>query len=276
MVGPKIKREAVRYSIEKYKISVSRACKILGLARSSFDYSEHPRDDSEVAEALKKLADDNKRFGHPRLFFLLKRDKGIIVNHKRSERIYGELGLQIKSRKRKKLGGSPRSVMPITPYGQGDVCAIDFVFDYIESGRRLKTLTMVDEKTKISPGILIAHSIKGADLGPFIELACEKLPKVIRVDQGAEFTSRVFLDWAYKHDIRLEFTKVKKPNQVIESFNSRFRDECLNEHLFFDLEDAIDKIHEWHDRYNNHNPHSSLGMLTPVEFAKKDGSMLSA
>ena len=276
MVRPRLKREAARYVIEKYKITVSRACRILGLARSTFDYEEHPRDDSEVEKALENLAENNKRFGHPRLFLLLKREKGIVVNHKRSERIYQKLGLQIKNRKRKKLGGLPRKVAPLVPYGQGDVLAIDFVFDYIESGRRLKTLTMVEEEAKVSPGILVAHSIKGSDLGPFIELACEKLPKVIRVDQGTEFTSRAFLDWAYKNDIQLEFTRVRKPNQLIESFNSRFRDECLNEHLFLDLEDAIEKIGAWHDRYNNFNPHSSLRMLTPNEFAKKNESMLTA
>jgi putative transposase len=276
VVGPKLKRETARYVQQKYATSASRTCRVLGLARSTFDYEEHPRDDSEVADALTDLAGQNKRFGHPRLFVLLRREKKIEVNHKRSERIYQNLGLQIKNRKRKKLGSSGRKVEPITPYGSGDVLAIDFVFDYIESGRRLKTLTIVDEKTKISPALLVAHSIRGKDLGPFIELACEILPKVIRVDQGTEFTSRAFLDWAYKNDVQLEFTRVRKPNQLIESFNSRFRDECLNEHLFHDLEDAIEKVNQWHYRYNNFNPHSSLGMMTPAEFARRSESMLIA
>lgn len=118
------------------------------MARSTFDYEEHPRDDSEVADALTDLAGQNKRFGHPRLFVLLRREKKIEVNHKRSERIYQDLGLQIKNRKRKTLGASGRKVEPIIPYGTGDVLAIDFVFDYIESGRRLKSLTIVDEKNK--------------------------------------------------------------------------------------------------------------------------------
>lgn len=276
MVGPKIKREAARHAVKKLSVSASRVCRVLGLARSTFDYQEHPRDDSEVEEALKELASDNKRFGHPRLFFLLSREKSIYVNHKRSERIYSKLGLQIKNRKRKKLGGISRKTPQKVPYGQGEVLAIDFMFDYIESGRRLKILTMVEEKTKISPGLLVDHSIKGVDLGPFIEMACEKLPKVIRVDQGTEFTSRAFLDWAYSKGIELEFTRVRKPNQLVESFNSRFRDECLNEHLFHNLEDAITKIEMWHYRYNNFNPHSSLGMLTPIEFAKRNETMLVA
>ena len=123
MVRPKLRLEMAKYVVRNYKLSVSRVCKILGLARSTYDYDEHPRDDSEIADALKELASQNKRFGHPRLFVLLQREKRIFVNHKRS----------------------------------GDVLAIDFVFDYIESGRRLEVLTMVDEENKVSPSVLVDH-----------------------------------------------------------------------------------------------------------------------
>ena len=95
---PKERRKMAKYARKQYSISSSRACRILGLPRSTFDYEEHPRDDSEVVSALKELAGQNKRFGHPRLFLLLSREKDIRVNHKRSERIYQELGLQIKKR----------------------------------------------------------------------------------------------------------------------------------------------------------------------------------
>lgn len=274
MVRPKAKRAEALYLHQKYAVSVSRSCELLGLARSSFDYREHPRDDSELGEKLEELAGKHRRFGHPRLLVLLRR-AGFKDNHKRSERLYRKLKLQIKSRKRKKLGGGRKPVQ-LFPYGSEDVLAIDFVFDYLESGRRIKTLTLVDEYSKISPGILVSRSIRGDDLGPFIELATDKLPKVIRVDQGTEFTSRAFLDWAYKNNVELDFTRVRKPNQVIESFNSRLRDECLNEHLFYDLEDAIEKINLWHKKYNYFNPHSSLGMLTPIEFASRQEKMLSA
>ena len=135
---------------------------------------------------------------------------------------------------------------------------------------------MLDERTKVSPALMVAHSIRGEELGPFIELTCEKLPKVVKVDQGTEFTSRAFLDWAYKQDVLLEFTRGRRPNQLIESFNNRFRDECLNEHLFHDLEDAMEKIECWHDKYSNYNPHSSLRMMTPAEFVKRSKIMLSA
>lgn len=267
MVRPSVKKKYALYLRKEYEVSASRACRTVGLSRATFDYKEHSRDDSEVEERLTKLAHEHRRFGHPRLHVLLRRE-GLIINHKRSERIYKKLKLKLKRRKRKKLGVG-RSQVNVTPYGSKQVLAIDFVFDYIESGRKLKVLTMVDEYSKVSAGILIGHSIRGVHLGEFIELAMPVLPKVIRVDQGTEFTSRAFLDWSYKNNIQLDFTRVKKPNQVIESFNSRLRDECLNEHLFFSLKDAEEKINRWHEKYNNFNPHSSLGMLTPNEFVMK-------
>lgn len=251
--------------METYQVSAKRACKTVGLARSSFDYKNHPRDHSKLEKRICELAGEHKRFGHPRLHVLLRRE-GFRVNHKCSERIYKKLELKLKRRKRKKLGVGRSQKHPV-PYGSSDVLAIDFVFDYLESGRRLKVLTLVDEFTKVSPGLLVAHSIKGINLGEFIELAMPILPRIIRVDQGTEFTSRAFLNWSYKNNIELDFTRVKKPNQIIESFNSRFRDECLNEHVFYDLEDAHEKINLWHEKYNDFNPHSSLGMLTPNEFA---------
>jgi len=190
--------------------------------------------------------------------------------------VYKDLGLQIGRRKRKKLGSYPR--LPATrASASNEVWAIDFMFDYVESGRRLKVFTIVDEFSKWSPGLLVDHSIKGNDVVGYLDhLAGGKYPKVIRVDQGTEFTSRAMLDWSYRHGIQLEFTRVRKPNQVVESFNSRVRDECLNEHVFFSLADARAKIDEWHWSYNNFNPHSALGMKTPAEFAKEQEVVLAS
>ena len=211
MVRPKDRRAEGLYLVEKYKVSKARSCHLLGLSFSTFSYSPKFRDDSQVQEKLISLADENKRFGHPRLFVLLKQELSD-VNHKRSHRVYTELNLQIGRRKRKKLGSQHR--LPPTRATEPDqVWAIDFMFDYLETGRRLKTLTIVDEFSKISPGILVDHSIRGGDVTGFLEhLASGKYPKVLRVDRGTEFTSRAMLDWAYRNNIRLEFTKVRKPN----------------------------------------------------------------
>ena len=275
MVRPSERRAEAQYLVERYQCPKARICRLLGLSVSTASYKERVSADEPVADKLKELADKHKRFGHPRLFVFLKREQPN-VNHKRSRRIYQDLGIQIGKRKRKKLGSVPR--LPTTRATQAnEVWAIDFMFDFVESGRRLKILTTIDEYAKLSPGVLVSHSIKGTDVVDFLDhLAGGHYPKVLRVDQGTEFTSRAVLDWAYKHNVTLEFTRVRKPNQQIESFNSRVRDECLNEHLFFSLEDAREKIDQWHWRYNNINPHSALGMKSPTEFAKELDSMLAS
>lgn len=263
------------YLVEKYKRPKARVCRLLGLSISTCDYKEKPKNDEAVGEALKRLATKHRRFGHPRLFVFLKKELPA-VNHKRSRRVYQDLHLQIGRRKRKKLGSIPR-LTASQATKQNEIWAIDFMFDFLETGRRLKVLTVVDEFAKFSPGVLVDHSIKGTDVVDYLEyLSQGSYPKVIRVDQGTEFTSRAMLDWAYKRGITLEFTRVRKPNQIIESFNSRVRDEVLNEHVFFDLEDARAKIDQWHWEYNNINPHSSLGMKSPVEFANGPGNMLAS
>ena len=275
MVGPGERRVAGRYLVDKYKKPAARICRLLGLSISTFSYQDSPRDDAPIRAKFEELTQEHRRFGHPRLFVLLKRDMPG-VNHKRTRRVYRAMGLQIGRRKRKKLGGRPR-LAATQARAPGEAWAIDFMFDYVESGRRLKVLTIVDEFAKESPGILVHHSIRGTDVTAFLDqLAAGSYPKIIRVDQGTEFTSRAMLDWAYKHGITLEFTRVRKPNQIIESFNSRVRDECLNEHTFFSLEDARQKIDEWHWKYNNINPHSALGMKSPVEFAKEWKNMLAS
>lgn len=272
---PSEKRAEAQYLTEKYQRPSARICRLLGLSISTQKYQEKSKDDGLIREKFEELIEGHRRFGHPRLFVLIKRGMPE-VNHKRTRRIYREMGLQIGRRRRKKLGGHPR--LPATAAtAPNQIWAIDFMFDYIESGRRLKVLTTVDEFAKESPGILVDQSIRGVDVIAFLDhLASGKYPKVIRVDQGTEFTSRAMLDWSYKHKITLEFTSVRKPNQIIESFNSRVRDECLNEHTFFSLEDARKKIDEWHWRYNNINPHSALGMKSPMEFAKKQRSMIAS
>jgi putative transposase len=275
VVRPKDRRQEALYLVEKYKSTKARCCRLLGLGVSTLSYQEKPNQDGPVRDRLIHLAGENKRFGHPRLFVLLKHEMPE-VNHKRSHRIYAELDLQIQRRKRKKLGSYQR-LPPTRATEVNQVWAIDFMFDYLETGRRLKVFNIVDEYSKISPGILVSNSIRGEDVTQFLEHVADGVfPKIIRVDQGTEFTSRAMLDWAYRNNIRLEFTKVRKPNQVIEAYNSRVRDECLNEHVFFSLEDARTKIDEWHWRYNNFNPHSALGMKSPIEFAKEREVMLAS
>lgn len=151
-----------------------------------------------------------------------------------------------------------------------EIWSFDFVSDRFESDRKLKALTIVDDCSKKSPGILAEYSIASKDVTNFFD-SLEKLPRKLRCDNGPEMTSRHFLDWAYQRKIDVEYIDPGKPiqNAYIESFNSRIRDECLNEEVFLDLADAKAKIEKWRRYYNEKRPHTALDFKTPKEFEEE-------
>lgn len=144
---------------------------------------------------------------------------------------------------------------------------MDFVFDWLMTRRKLKCLTIIDDFTKESVGIHVDHSISGAEVGRFLDQLGRK-PTRIRSDNGPEFISMALMDWFHTSGVEHETITPGKPNEnaFIESFNSRFRDECLNEHVFRDLRDARSKVEDWRKEYNELHPHSSLGLKSPAEF----------
>jgi len=260
---------------EEFDSSTARACRTIRIARSTFDYQpKFPDKDTKLRERLRELVVRHRRFGLPRLHVLLKRE-GLVKNQKRTERIYAQERLQIKRRGRKKLSRLPRVARPQATR-PNEVWSIDFVFDWLISKRRLKCLTIVDDFTKESVGILSSNSISGAAVTRYLD-SLGVLPERIRSDNGPEFSSTAFLDWSQDR-VDHELITPGKPNEnaFIESFNSRFRDECLNEHVFRSLEDAREKIEAWRDDYNTIHPHSSLEMKSPKEFAIGWEKMLNA
>ena len=150
--------------------------------------------------------------------------------------------------------------------------AKSMLVEQLLDGRRFRVLTIVDNFTRESLGLYAAQSIKGDDVVEVLDdiIAHRGKPKRIQVDNGSEFTSRSMDLWAYLNKVKLDFSRPGKPtdNAFIESFNGKFRFECLNENWFLSLADARDKIEQWRNDYNRHRPHSSLGDLTPMEFAK--------
>jgi putative transposase len=153
------------------------------------------------------------------------------------------------------------------PTEPNQVWSFDFMFDRSESDRKIKILTIVDDLSKKSPGLLVQYSITANDMIIFFN-SLPSLPKRLRCDNGPEMSSKEFMDWAYKRGIEIEFIEPGKPNQnaFIESFNSRLREEHLNEEIFLDLEDAKKKIEKWRRFYNEERPHTSLKFKTPKEF----------
>jgi putative transposase len=156
---------------------------------------------------------------------------------------------------------------------------MDFVCDSLFNGRRFRALTIADNFSRECPAIEVGQSIKGEDVVAVMDRLVEErgAPDRIQCDNGSEFISRVLDKWAYENGVTMDFSRPGKPmdNAMIESFNGSFRDECLNVNWFLSIEDAREKIELWRIEYNDFRPHSSLGDLTPRQFAEQSESQKS-
>lgn len=252
-----------------------RACRAIGLSRTSFGYRERVKPDEEgLRRRLKELAQVRRRFGCRRLHVMLRRE-GVRINHKRTERLYREEGLMLRIRRRKKLASLLRTEIP-KPTHRNHIWSMDFMRDALANGRKIKLLTIVDEYTRKCFRIEVDTSINGARVVRVLnEISqAEGLPEIIIIDNGPEFIGKALDAWAYQRGVKLAFTTPGKPveNAYIESFNGKFRDECLNENWFMTLEQAREIVEEWRVDYNTERPHSSLEYMTPEEFIMREMS----
>jgi len=258
-------------AVTRFGLSERRACQLVRLHRSSYRYQARPPDDDALRERMRELARKHRRFGSPRLHALLRRE-ALVVNHKRTERIYRQEGLALRRKRRRRRISFLRMEMPAATRPH-EVWSMDFLSDACAGGRRLRILTIVDDFTRLSPGILVGTSISGRRVAAFIDRLAlfHGYPQRLRVDNGPEFTSAFFHQWAAEKGIQLEHIRPGKPsdNAFIESFNGKLRDECLNEHWFAHVRDAQEKIESWRQLYNEVRPHSSLNDRTPYEFFKE-------
>jgi putative transposase len=257
---------------EKTGISERRACRLVGISRTVLSYrSEADPVNQELAQRILGFAAERRRFGYRRIHALLRRE-GWPANHKRVFRLYRDAGLAVRRRKRRRGVTVPRRPLAL-PAGPNQVWSMDFVMDALSNGRRLKCLNIVDDFTKEAIDIVVDHSITGAYVTRILERAAlfRGLPGAIRTDQGPEFTGKALDQWAYRNGVELRLIEAGKPmqNAYVESFNGRFRDECLNDHWFTSLTEARATVAAWRRDYNECRPHSAIGYLTPAEFAAR-------
>ena len=219
---------------------------------------------------LRELAEARRRYVYRRLTVLLKRE-GWTVNHKRVYRLYQEEDLSVRTKKRKKRSSHLR-IVPAPPTRPNERWAMDFVYDRLEAGHHFRALTVVDVLTRECLAIHTDRQLSGVKVSKVLDVIANErgYPKEITVDNGTEFFSRAMDAWAHGHEVKLDFIRPGRPmeNGFIESFNGRLRDECLNGELFSDLVDARRKLEAWRRDYNENRPHSSIGNLTPVEYAR--------
>jgi putative transposase len=243
----------------------------MNISTSVLRYCPRPDTSRQLHERIVSLAAQRRRFGYRRIHILLTRE-GWRVNVKRVYRLYRNAGLAVRKRSRKRIGLTERVplLLPETP---NYAWSMDFVHDGLADGRRLRCLNVVDECTRESIVIEVDTSISGVRVVRVLDRIAEHrpLPRMIRVDHGPEFTSLALDAWAHARGVKLAFIQPGKPTQnaYIESFNGRFRDECLNDNWFLTLHEARVLIEAWRKDYNSVRPHSSLGNITPAEFAAK-------
>jgi putative transposase len=268
VVTPEQRRTAVTLAMQTAGISERRACRFTGFARSTQRYCTRRAPRTELRERLHTLAVLRPRWGYRRLHLLLRRE-GYRVNRKLVQRLYREEGLAVRRRKRKRVA-VPRAPLP-PPSRPNERWSMDFVSDALGDGRKFRAFTLVDDFTRECPVIEVDVSLPGARVVRVLEQLAQVrgLPKAIVCDNGPEFAGQALDQWAHRHGITLEFIEPGKPvqNAYIESFNGRFRDECLNESWFVSLGDAQRTIEAWRLDYNEARPHSGLADRTPAEFA---------
>ena len=269
MVSPQAKRAAVAALMTERDFGVTRACGLIGISRSLYRYRSRRPESAPLRARIEEIAAIKRRYGYRRVYVRLRRE-GWEVNRKRVYRLYREAGLAVRRRKRKRIGLFERKPLP-KPIAANVSWSMDFVADGLIGGRRLRCLTIVDDCTRECLAIEVDTSITGLRVQGVLDRLADMraLPQSITVDNGPEFDSQVLEKWAYRSGVRLSFIRPGKPNEnaYIESFNGKFRDECLNEHWFITLAHARSIIEAWRIEYNTERPHSSLGNQTPQEFA---------
>jgi len=268
MVSAQVRRRQVAFVCER-GVSQRRACALMSVARSSLRYeSRLARRDAPVVAVMRELAAQYPRYGYRRIQVFLGR-RGHAMSADRTHRIWRQYGLQVpKKRPRRRIAASrPR---PIPALGANQVWAYDFVFDACANGQQLKCLTVIDEYTRECLAIDVAGSIRS---GRVIEVLSKLVsthgaPRYLRSDNGPEFVSRAVLRWLAEANIDTAHIDPGKPwqNGSNESFNGKFRDECLSMQWFKNRIDAKILIEEFRREYNEVRPHSSLGQLTPLQF----------
>jgi putative transposase len=270
MVTPAARRCGVEWLTTERRVTSRRACRLMGLARSTWGYRFKRAEPEGLRQAIRDVA-----YAHPRLGYRFVHwnvvKQGFGVGQRRVRRLYRLEGLHVRKRRRRRLKLAAR--VPLCAATRiNERWSLDFVHDQLASGRTIRVLTVIDDYSRESVALEVGTSLPAAIVTRALDRAIERrgaCPRSLRCDNGSEFTSMVFLQWAARHGIDVQFIEPGKPTQnaYIESFNGRLRDECLNTNWFPTLEAARAVIAEWQHHYNYDRPHGALGRTPPTIFA---------
>lgn len=271
---PTQRKQLVGHLIERYRVSVKRACAVCKQSRAGwYDKPTTKVLDAPLKKRMQEIAATRVRFGFWRIFVLIRRE-GWRVNHKRIYRLYKEEGLNLRSKRPRRRRCAANRLERLQPSAANQVWSMDFVSDALFNGKKFRALTIVDNHTRECLAIEVGQSLTGEDVVRALQDIAQQgraLPARIQADNGPEFVSISLDKWAYDHGVVLDFSRPGKPtdNPFIESFNGSLRDECLNVHWFMSLQDARAKIESWRQDYNHFRPHSALSDTAPAVYASQ-------
>jgi len=270
-VKPAARKMAVCHLQKQHGYSQRRACRLTGCNRKSARHIPKRPDDAGLRAAMRQLADKKMAWGYRMLHGALRLD-GWQVNHKKLHRLYREEKLALRKKTKKRLKCEKRGVVEeVTRPGQR--WTMDFIHDRLADGRSFRTLNLTDTFTRQCLGQEVDTSLSGKRVARLLDRAVGNFgqPQEIQMDNGSEFRSKALDLWAYENTVKLVFIEPGKPmqNGHIESFNGRFRAECLDQEWFSSLAQAREMIEAWRIGYNTQRPHSSLDYLPPDVWTEK-------
>lgn len=255
-----------------FGLSIRKSCELSQIPRSTFNYVPMPNNDDFIIAQIQAILEDNIKDGCEMVHMKL-RQRNILINHKRTERIYKSEGLQLNRRPRRKKIAAARRIPARVPNVPRKLLAMDFVHDSIESGRKIKVLTVIDPSCNRSPMIHTDFSINGKKVVELLEQCCEEnyYPEILKCDNGPEFRSKELDKWCFDKGIEIQFSRPGTPtdNCHIESFNGTFRNNCLGVNYFSSLKNARTLIDNWWNKYNCERPQKRLKGMTPIEYESK-------
>lgn len=270
MVTPAARRTGVSWLIDELGATARRACRLLGLSRSTWGYESDRTEPEGLRQAIRDVA-----YAHPRLGYRFVHwsvlQQGFVAGQRRVRRIYRLEGLHVRKRRSRRLKLGAR--VPRVPAERlNQRWSLDFVHDRLANGRNIRVLTVIDDFSRESVALEVGTSLPASVVTRALDRAISlrgACPKSLCCDNGSEFTSMAFLQWAARHGIDVQFIDPGKPTQnaFVESFNGRLRDECLNTNWFPTLDTARAVIGQWQRHYNHGRPHSALGRVPPAVFA---------
>jgi len=266
-----VKREAVDYLTTEEQLSNRKACKLMGISRTTYQYKAKPKDDSELQKVLTALTNKHVAIGYWQCCHRLW-DKGYTWNHKRIYRVYTDMKLNIRRRAKKRLPERIKQPLAIAT-APNETWSIDFMSDRLVDGRKFRLLNVIDDFNRESLAIEVDTSLPSLRVIRVLDqlIAKRGKPANIRTDNGPEFISHKLQQWCERNNITLQYIQPGKPmqNAYIERKNGSIRRELLNAYLFYSLKEVRTMSEEWRTDYNAERPHKSLGYLSPIKYAEQ-------